>query len=101
MLNCQAALLHDEPAALMKGLGKMALVASGFHQTGERVPWCVGLCLMGGSGGQQLRPTHGSAVAVGRDLMCTLAIPMPLAAMMRINERMETAITFMAEAPPN
>src|SRR3974390_1969036 len=31
---------------------KMALVASDFHQTGEkRVPWCVGLCFMGGSGG--------------------------------------------------
>jgi hypothetical protein len=56
---------------------------------------------MGGSGGQQLRPTHGSVVAVGRDLMCTLAIPMPLAAMMRINERMKTAITFMAKVPPN
>jgi hypothetical protein len=54
---------------------------------------------MGGSGGQQLRPTHGSAVAVGRDLMCALAFPMPLAAMMKINDGMETAITFILKLP--
>jgi hypothetical protein len=35
------------------------------HQTGGRVSRCAGLCLMGGLGGKQLRPMHGSACACG------------------------------------
>jgi hypothetical protein len=52
---------------------------------------------MGELGGQQLRPTHGSAATAGCGwVVSTTAVPTMLAAMMA-NARIETAITFMAE----